>query len=100
MSLANEPPTVQLGYNVVGCSGNSEKYTAEKILEDNPSDLASRWSSASSFLDKPEDKQWVLLRLKKVAILSLVLLMPSRIPYLPGVCRNNNIREGEALSRL
>ena len=63
----NEPPTVPLVYRIAGCSEHSGKYVAENILEDKPLDQTSRWSSA---YQSPDIKQWLLLRLQDVAVLS------------------------------
>ncbi|EPT00275.1 hypothetical protein FOMPIDRAFT_1123063 [Fomitopsis schrenkii] len=56
-----EMSTVQLGYNITGCSDHSGQFVAEKILEDTPLDLTSRWSSGVSFKESPDIKHWVLL---------------------------------------
>lgn len=63
----NEPRPVPLVYRIAGCSEPSGKYVAENILEDNPLDQTSRWSSA---YQSPDIKQWLLLRLQDVAVLS------------------------------
>lgn len=70
MSQPNEPTTVQISYDIAGSSGCSGQYVAENVLEDNPMDSTSRWSSAVSFQESPDGKQWILLRLQDVAVLS------------------------------
>jgi hypothetical protein len=61
---------VPIGYSIVNSSEHSGKYTAENIRIDNPNDQASRWSGASGAQPVQNLKQWILLRLDSVCVLS------------------------------
>jgi hypothetical protein len=50
----------QLSYSIAGCSEHSNRFVAENILVDLPSDPNSRWSGLH---ENPSIKQWILLRL-------------------------------------
>ena len=64
--------SVPLKYSIAAASEHSGVYVASNILRDEPADSTSRWSGASQI---PHVKQWVTLRLDKLAVLSLVLLL-------------------------
>lgn len=64
----NESPVVTLNFTVVGSSEPSGAFVAENILVDNPMDPSSRWSGA--YQSSSNVKQWVLLRLNTLSILS------------------------------
>ena len=64
--------SVLLKYSIAAASEHSGVYVASNILRDEPADSTSRWSGASQI---PHVKQWVTLRLDKLAILSLVLFL-------------------------
>lgn len=61
--------SVSLKYSIAAASEHSGVYVASNILRDEPADSTSRWSGASQI---PHVKQWVTLRLDKLAVLSLV----------------------------
>jgi muskelin len=61
------PPSIPLVYTIAGCSEHSGRYEASNILVDRPMEQASRWSGAHQM---PNAKQWMLLRLEKLTILS------------------------------
>lgn len=58
--------SVPLTYTIAQCSASSGRYVAENILVDNPMDQGSRWSGAH----QGNAKQWILLRLESLAVLS------------------------------
>lgn len=62
--------SVPLKYSIAAASEHSGVYIASNILRDEPADSTSRWSGASQI---PHVKQWVTLRLDKLAVLSSVL---------------------------
>ena len=76
--------SVLLKYSIAAASEHSGVYVASNILRDEPADSTSRWSGASQI---PHVKQWVTLRLDKLAILSLVLLLSMIRPVLTGLQR-------------
>jgi hypothetical protein len=63
--------SVALSFTVSRCSAHSGKYVAKNILVDNPSDQSSRWSGAY----QGNAKQWIILRLERLAVLSCVDLL-------------------------
>ena len=63
--------SVPLKYSIAAASEHSGVYVASNILRDEPADSTSRWSGASQI---PHVKQWVTLRLDKLAVLSSVPL--------------------------
>jgi hypothetical protein len=67
---SSAPLVVPIGYSIVNSSEHSGKYTAENIRVDNPNDQASRWSGASGAQPIQNLKQWILLRLDSVCVLS------------------------------
>ena len=64
--------SVPLKYSIAAASEHSGAYVASNILRDEPADSTSRWSGASQI---PHVKQWITLRLDKLAVLSLVLFL-------------------------
>ncbi|TCD65352.1 hypothetical protein EIP91_002791 [Steccherinum ochraceum] len=67
MISSSQPPIIPLTYTIAGCSEHSGRYVAENILLDNPLDQASRWSGA---YQASNIKQWMLLELSQLSILS------------------------------
>lgn len=61
------PPSTPLAYTIAGCSEHSGNYYASNIIIDRPTDPASRWSGAHHV---PNVKQWMLLRLENLCVLS------------------------------
>lgn len=61
------PPSTLLTYSIARCSEHSGKYHASNIIVDRPMDHTSRWSGAHQ---NPNAKQWVLLRLENLSVLS------------------------------
>lgn len=61
------PPTEPLVYTIAGGSEHSGQYVAENIKIDRPHDQLSRWSGAQQ---PPSMKQWILLRLDTLAVVS------------------------------
>ena len=61
------PTTEPIPYTISGCSEHSGHYVAENILVDRPQDQSSRWSGAQQ---PPSVKQWILLRLESLGIVS------------------------------
>ena len=62
-----EPPSVRITYAIAGCSEHSGRYEAANIMIDDPMDQSSRWSGAHHV---PGVRQWMLLRLETLAVLS------------------------------
>ncbi|KAF7983834.1 hypothetical protein HWV62_19101 [Athelia sp. TMB] len=62
-----EPPSVRITYAIAGCSEHSGRYEAANIMIDDPMDQSSRWSGAQHV---PGVRQWMLLRLETLAVLS------------------------------
>jgi hypothetical protein len=62
-----EPPSTLLRYSIAGCSEYSGRYDGSHIMVDRPTDQSSRWSGA---LHMPGVKQWILLRLDELSVLS------------------------------
>lgn len=67
MDTSKQLEIVTLEYSIAGCSANSGSYSPNKILEDKPHDQNSRWSGA---YEAPNSKQWILLELKQLSVLS------------------------------
>ncbi len=66
--MESDPPSsVALKYNIAGCSEHSGRYVAENIKIDSPQDQGSRWSGAYQTANV---KQWMLLRLDSLVVLS------------------------------
>lgn len=60
--------SVPLPYTVSQCSAHSGRYVADNILVDNPLDQSSRWSGAY----QGNVKQWIILQLETLVVLSCV----------------------------
>jgi len=67
-SMDIPPPSVPLPYTVVKSTPHSGKYGPELILLDKPYDQSSRWSGA---YQGNNSKQWILLKLDQMSILSM-----------------------------
>lgn len=65
--MEKQPETIPLIYTIAGCSEHSGRYNPENIMVDNPQDQNSRWSGAYQAFNS---KQWVLLRLDQLCLLS------------------------------
>ena len=63
----SRPASTPLTFTIEKSTPHSGKYVAENILIDKPQDQSSRWSGA--FLGSA--KQWMLLRLESLAVLSV-----------------------------
>ncbi|KAG9309267.1 hypothetical protein JVU11DRAFT_10751 [Chiua virens] len=61
------PATESIAYTIAGCSEHSGHYVADNILVDRPQDQSSRWSGAQQ---PPSVKQWILLRLETLGVVS------------------------------
>ncbi|KAH0828146.1 hypothetical protein J3R83DRAFT_3836 [Lanmaoa asiatica] len=61
------PAIETIPYSIAGCSEHSGHYVAENILVDRPQDQSSRWSGAQQ---PPSMRQWILLRLETLGIVS------------------------------
>ena len=64
----------QLSYTIAGCSEHSNRFVAENILVDLPSDPNSRWSGLH---ENPSIKQWILLRLDTLCVIGKSLDSPT-----------------------
>ncbi len=62
----SHPPPIQLSYTIAGCSEHSNRFVAENIMVDLPSDPNSRWSGLH---ENPSIKQWILLRLDTLSVI-------------------------------
>ncbi|KZO98807.1 hypothetical protein CALVIDRAFT_596427 [Calocera viscosa TUFC12733] len=82
---ASKPLVHELEFTVVAASSYSSPYRPERILENNRYDPASRWSTEI----KIPGEAWILLKLKKVAVLSSITF---RKHYKPHPC---NLHEFE-----
>ena len=60
----HNPPYPSLSYRIVDCSSFSSGYRPENVLEDRPTDQASRWSSATN-----DQHQYITLKLDSPALL-------------------------------
>lgn len=69
-----EPSSVPLRYHIESSSSHSGNYVAQNILIDNPADQSSRWSGATR---SGPSKQWIILRLESLAVLSEYMRRPS-----------------------
>jgi hypothetical protein len=69
--LMHVPPPTKLTYTIEGCSEHSGHYVAQNILVDAPTDHFSRWSGIHQV---PSVKQWILLKLESLSVLSEFLL--------------------------
>ena len=56
-----------IAFEVAGCSGFSSNYRPEHILQDCPTDQASRWSSATN-----DAHQYILLKISVPALLDTI----------------------------
>lgn len=74
--------SVPLKYSIAAASEHSGVYVASNILRDEPADSTSRWSGASQI---PHVKQWITLRLDKLAVLSSVLHSLTLLPMMLSV---------------
>lgn len=70
--MISPPSSVPLTYTVAQSTPHSGKYGPEHILADKPSDQASRWSGA---YQGNNAKQWILLKLDQMSILSAWALL-------------------------
>jgi hypothetical protein len=61
------PPAQVISYSIAECSEHSGNYIPENILVDVPHDQSSRWSGAQQ---SPAAKQWILLRLETLSVIS------------------------------
>ncbi|CAA7260646.1 unnamed protein product [Cyclocybe aegerita] len=66
--MTTVPPTVLLAYTIAASTPHSGKYGPEHILEDKPQDQSSRWSGAF----QGNANQWIVLRLKSLAVLKAI----------------------------
>ena len=62
----SHPRPTQLSYAIAGCSEHSNRFVAENIMVDLPSDPNSRWSGLH---ENPSIKQWILLRLDTLSVI-------------------------------
>jgi muskelin len=65
MNTYPSQPT-RLSYSIAGCSEHSNRYVAENIMVDAPTDANSRWSGLH---EDPTIKQWILLRLDTLSVI-------------------------------
>ncbi|KXN90804.1 Muskelin [Leucoagaricus sp. SymC.cos] len=65
--MISTPPSVALHYTVTQSTPHSGKYGPEHILLDKPQDQSSRWSGA---YQGNNAKQWILLKLDQMSILT------------------------------
>lgn len=80
-SLARGHRFEKLAYRVVDCSSFSPNYRPEAILEDNPTEQASRWSSAAN-----DQHQYITLRLDQPALIctsSCAIASPTILSSMP-----------------
>ncbi len=62
----SHPMPTQLSYTIAGCSEHSNRFVAENIMVDLPTDPNSRWSGLH---ENPSIKQWLLLRLDTLSVI-------------------------------
>jgi hypothetical protein len=62
----SRPFPTQLSYTIAGCSEHSNRFVAENIMVDLPTDPNSRWSGLH---ENPSIKQWILLRLDTLSVI-------------------------------
>lgn len=88
------PPSVPLHYTIATSTPHSGKYGPEHILLDKPQDQSSRWSGACQG-SHTNPKQYILLKLDQMSILSASFRMNLALPLLRVyLLRDNNFREG------
>ena len=63
---SSQPPSTRLSYTIAGCSEHSNRYVAENVMVDAPTDPNSRWSGQH---ESPSIKQWILLRLDTLSVI-------------------------------
>jgi hypothetical protein len=64
---ASHPPSTRLSYTIAGCSEHSNRYVAENIMVDAPTDPNSRWSGQH---ESSSIRQWILLRFDELSVIS------------------------------
>lgn len=57
----------KLGYTVIGSSGHSASYLPDNVRYNDPTDQASRWSSAAN-----DQNQFLLIKLDKMAMMESI----------------------------
>ncbi|KAI9463668.1 Muskelin N-terminus-domain-containing protein [Lactarius psammicola] len=65
----SHPTPTQLSYTIAGCSEHSNRFVAENIMVDLPTDPNSRWSGLH---ENPSIKQWILLRLDTLSVIDSI----------------------------
>ncbi|KAI0268725.1 Muskelin N-terminus-domain-containing protein [Gloeopeniophorella convolvens] len=65
----SRPAPTRLSYSVAGCSEHSNRYVAENIMVDVPTDPNSRWSGLH---ENPNTKQWLLLQLDSLSVIDSI----------------------------
>ena len=65
--------STRLSYTIAGCSEHSNRYVADNITVDAPTDPNSRWSGQH---ESPSIKQWILLRLDRLGVIGEFLTRP------------------------
>jgi len=89
-SMDIPPPSVPLPYTVAKSTPHSGKYGPELILLDKPHDQSSRWSGA---YQGNNSKQWILLKLDQMSVLSMpTWIMP--VEWLTHLVRNSKLWKG------
>ena len=63
---SSQPPSTCLPYTIAGCSEHSNRYGAENIMVDAPTDPNSRWSGQH---ESSSIRQWILLRLDTLGVI-------------------------------
>lgn len=63
---SSRPQSTRLSYTIAGCSEHSNRYVADNITVDAPTDPNSRWSGQH---ESPSIKQWILLRLDRLSVI-------------------------------
>ncbi|KAH9176271.1 Muskelin N-terminus-domain-containing protein [Lactarius sanguifluus] len=67
--VGNSTSPTQLSYTIAGCSEHSNRFVAENIMVDLPTDPNSRWSGLH---ENPSIKQWILLRLDTLSVIDSI----------------------------
>jgi hypothetical protein len=88
---SSQPPSTRLSYTIAGCSEHSNRYVAENIMVDAPTDPNSRWSGQH---ESPSIKQWILLRLDTLSVIGEFFDSPNAELLLRPCLRQRNFWEG------
>lgn len=83
------PSSTRLSYTVAGCSEHSNRYGAENIMVDAPTDPNSRWSGLH---ENPSIKQWIILRLDTLSVIGEIVIT---LCWIVTQVRQDNITFGK-----